>query len=198
MLWNPIEGRGLSLFNVLPQKLLDSKAKFCTFCPRPVHCPEPLLRFTQCLTFTSFALTQNPSTGLTAKFGQYTAVTLLLLTEEALVVTCMISFWEVNIYGTFLSQLSVWFSGRSIWSAAGEGEICGNLYRNLISFPTQFPYFISDTPFSFQFAISIEMETFNKLFSDTLKYRLWMKCALFRWFCTGGIMWFGLKKFFVS
>ena len=113
-------------------------------------------------------------------------------------VTCVISFWEVNIYGTFLSQLSVWFSGRSIWSAAGEGEICGNLYRNLISFPTQFPYFISDTPFSFQFAISIEMETFNKLFSDTLKYRLWMKCALFRWFCTGGIMWFGFKKFFVS
>ena len=146
LLWNPKEVKGLSLFNVIPQKLLDSKAKFCTFCPRPVHCPEPLLRFTQCLTFASFVLRQNPRTGLAAKFGQYTA-TLLLLPEEALVVTCMISFWEVNIYGTFLSQLSVWFSGRSIWSAAGRGW---NMRQSLPQ-----PYFFSDTISLFHFWHSI-------------------------------------------
>ena len=138
LLWNPKEVKGLSLFNVIPQKLLDSKAKFCTFFPRPVHCPEALLRFTQCLTFASSALRQNPCTGLAAKFGQYT-VTLLLLTEEpALVVTCMISFWEVNIYGTFLSQLSVWFSGRSIWSAAGRVKYAAIFTATLFLFRHNF------------------------------------------------------------
>ena len=63
LLWNPKEVKGLSLFNVIPQKLLDSKAKFCTFCLRQVHCPKLLLWFSQCLTFASFALTQNPWTG---------------------------------------------------------------------------------------------------------------------------------------
>ena len=62
-------------------------------------------------------------------------------------VTCVISFWEVNIYGTFLSQLSVWFSGRSIWSAARRGW---NMRQSLPQ-----PYFFSDTISLFHFWHSI-------------------------------------------